>query len=130
MVTRDLLRELQDWDGWPEAWNPKPGGNLVGTVRRYDVGQSAFGPVHTVIVEREASGEFVSVWLSSTVLLSLFQQHRPKVGERIGLRYLGKHPEKGYRRYVLLVDRPESVPTFAPLGGEASTDDGDSEGLF
>jgi hypothetical protein len=126
-LTRDLLRELEDWDGWPEAWNPKPGDNLVGVVRRYDQGQSMYGPVHTVIVEREGLGELVSVWLSSTVLLALFRQHRPKVGERIGVRYLGKHPEKGYRRYVLLVDRPEADPTFAPLGGEAGADDTERE---
>jgi hypothetical protein len=115
---RDLERELMEWNGeWPAAWRPREGETLIGRIVRYSTGQSAYGPVHTCIVER-ADGSRVSLWLSSTVLLSLFQQQRPKVGEQIGLKYCGKHPEKGYRRFHLVVDRPEQEPDFSPLGGE------------
>ncbi|MEJ5370251.1 MAG: hypothetical protein WHT08_18220 [Bryobacteraceae bacterium] len=114
---RDLKRELLEWDGWPESWRPEPGDVLVGTVLRYDVGHTAYGPVRTCTV-RTDDGERVAIWLSSTVLLDLFKRERPQVGERIGLRYQGKHPEHGYHRYRLIVDRDEPL-SFDPLGGEA-----------
>ena len=121
-MSRDIERELNEWDGnWPACWRPKEGETLVGTIRMYSTGQSVYGPVRTVIVER-SNGERVSLWLSSTVLLACFQQQKPKVGERIGLKYLGKHPEKGYRRYRLVVDREEQEPNFSPLGGEADAE--------
>lgn len=117
-ATRDLARELREWDGtWPACWKPQPGESLVGRIVQYGTGQSSFGPVRTAIVEQD-NGERVSLWLSSTVLLGLFREHRPKTGERIGLRFLGKHPTKNYKRYALIVDRPEAELSFEPLGGE------------
>ena len=91
---RDLEAELRNFDGtWPACWRPEEGETLIGVVKLYSTGQSQYGEVRTVIVERE-DGSRVSVWLSSTVLLACFQREKPKVGDRIGLRYLGKHPEK------------------------------------
>ena len=118
MAHRDLRQELEDWDGWPAAWQPEPGDILVGKVLRYSVGEGSFGPVHTCLIEEENTGKRWSLWLSSTVLLRLFQRERPRPGERIGLRYEGKDPEEGYHRYLLLVDREETVPDFHALGGE------------
>lgn len=119
---RNLEAELNEWDGeWPAGWRPRDGETLIGTIRRYSTGQSAYGPVRTAIVER-GDGSRVSVWLSSTVLLALFQQEKPKVGERVGIKCLGKHPEKGYRRWSLIVDRPNTEPDFSPLGGEANAE--------
>ncbi|MBM4043659.1 MAG: hypothetical protein FJ279_00945 [Planctomycetes bacterium] len=114
---RDLKRELNDWQGWPEAWRPKPGDVLTGIVESYSEGPTPYGNVHTVIVKDEDAGERVSVWLSSTVLLSEFRRLRPKPGERIGLKYEGKDADKGYHRYKLLVDRG-AVPSLEALGGE------------
>lgn len=122
-MKRDLREMLESWDGWPAAWRPEPGDVLVGRVAHYDVGYGAYGPVRTVIVETDA-GERVSVWLASVALLGQFAQHKPKVGERIGLKYLGKHPERGYHRYRLVVDREEPTD-FTPLGGESSVDAGE-----
>jgi hypothetical protein len=125
-ATRDLERELREWDGtWPECWKPKPGDILVGTVERYSTGQTMYGPCRTVILRRD-DGERVSLWLSSKVLLSQFEQHQPRVGERVGVRYHGKHPERGYKRFSLLVDRDQPAePDFSPIGGERDdTDDG------
>lgn len=115
-MTRDLNKELNDWEDWPAAWKPQAGGVLVGTVESYDTGFTPYGAVRTVIV-MQGDGERVSLWLSSTVLLDLFRRHKPKPGERIGLKYLGKDPKKGYHRYHLIVDRPVDTD-FTPLGGE------------
>jgi hypothetical protein len=112
---KNLRSELETWNGWPEAWRPEPGDILVGIIDGYDVGHTAYGPVRTVLLTQDTGGR-VSVWLSSTVLLNLFEQHKPKPGERIGLKYLGKDENKGYHRYRLVVDRPGT--DFTPLGGE------------
>jgi len=114
---RDLLRELNEWDEWPPAWKPEPGDILVGKVLHYDKGYTPYGEVRTCIVEQD-DGERVSLWLSTTVLLDQFKRLRPRIGERIGLKYLGKHPDLGYHRYRLIVDRDEPLD-FTPLGGEA-----------
>jgi hypothetical protein len=114
---KNLRDELDNWNGWPEAWRPEPGDILVGRIDAYDVGHTNYGPVRTVLLTQEDTGERVSVWLSSTVLLNLFEQHKPKPGERIGLKYLGKDETKGYHRYRLVVDRPDTTD-FTPLGGE------------
>jgi hypothetical protein len=127
---RDLDRELAGWTGeYPEAWIPKEGETLVGTVLQYGIGQGTFGPVRTAIIEKD-DGERLSVWLSSTVLLSEFDRAKPRPGERVGLKYGGKHPTKGYKRFCLLVDRgKEDLPSFSPLGGEPG-DDPTSDGPF
>jgi hypothetical protein len=88
-------------------------------IDRYAIGQTPHGPVRTVIVSQEPTGEPVSLWLSSTNLLSLFAQHQPQPGERIGVRYRWRDPDNGYSRWLLSVDRREPLD-FSPLGGEAS----------
>lgn len=115
---RDLVRELTEWgDEWPPAWKPKPGDILTGRVLCYDKGVTPYGEVRTCIVEQD-DGERVSLWLSTTVLLDQFKRLKPGIGERIGLKYLGKHSDLGYHRYRLVVDREEPL-SFEPLGGEA-----------
>jgi hypothetical protein len=117
-MTRDLDSELDHETGeWPAAWKPKPGDKLVGIIRRYSVGTGMYGPVRTCILEL-MNGSRVSVWLSSAVLLSLFERERPKIGERIGIKFLGKHQTKAYKLFALVVDRDQAEPDFSPLGGE------------
>jgi hypothetical protein len=128
-MTETLREKLDNWDGYPPAWKPQEGEILVGTILQYDTGESTFGPVHTCIIETE-EGERLSLWLSSTVLLSQFRRYRPKIGERIGIKYQGKDQAKGYHRYRLVVDRPgEEVPDFDALGGEEERTDGDPDWL-
>jgi hypothetical protein len=67
----------------------------------------------------EPTGAQVSLWRSSTILLSLLAQHQPHPGERIGVRYRWRDLDHGYHRWMLIVDRPEALD-FSPLGGEAS----------
>jgi len=118
---RDLAKELDEWGEWPPAWKPAPGEVLLGRVLRYSVGAGQYGPVRTCLLEK-GDGSRVSVWLSSCVLLSLFERERPRVGERIGLKFLGRHETKGYKKFGLIVDREEQEPDFSPLGGEKEPD--------
>lgn len=126
-MARDLERELIERgdNDWAPCWRPKPGETLIGTVRRYDVGQNQFGEVRTVTIEREDGTGPVSVWLSSEVLRREFERQRPKIGERVGIRFIGRHPERQYNRWAVITDREEGEPDFRPLGGER----GDAEDL-
>ena len=74
-----------------------------------------------MIVTEEATNRKVSVWLTSTVLLNMFQRRKPRPGERVGLKYLGKDVAKGYHRYHLIVDQPTEEEVSA-LGGEEADD--------
>ena len=117
-MARNLEAELNEADTeWPPCWRPQEGETLVGTILRYSSGQTQYGPCRTAILQR-ADGKRVSLWLSSVVLLSLFEREKPRPGEKVGLRYLGKHPTKNYKRFALVVDRPEAPLDFSPLGGE------------
>lgn len=116
---RDLPDTRPHGDGWPPAWQPQPGDVLTGVIDGFVIGQTPHGPVRTVIVSEEPRGERVSLWLSSTSLLSLFAQHQPKPGERISVRYRWGDRGKAYSRWMLHVDRLDALD-FSPLGGEAS----------
>jgi len=118
---RDLRAELDGWDGtYPDAWRPRAGETLVGVVKNYTTAENQYGEVAVCTVSEEETGKAVAVWLSSAVLLSLYKRHKPKVGERIGLKYGGTHPEKGYKLYALVVDRPEEAePDFDSLIGDS-----------
>ena len=53
------------------------------------------------------------MWISTTVLAAKFQALKPKVGERVGIKYLGKHATKDYKLWVMRVDREAGeVPDF------------------
>jgi len=126
---RDLHAELETWDGnHAAAWTPGPGDILIGTVKSYSTDRNQYGPVRVVTIQDEETGELASVWISSTVLLSLFKEQKPRVGERIGLKYTGKHPEKNCELYALIVDREEADTDFEPLGGEVASGSPDQDG--
>lgn len=119
-MPRDLEHELNEFDGrYPPAWKPAAGDVLVGRIVRYGEGRGKFGPIRTAILER-SDGSRVSLWIGSEVLLDQFRKARPKAGETVGVKYLGRDEAKGYHRWHVLVDREEE-PSFEALGGE--TDD-------
>ena len=115
-TSRDLRAELEEYTAeHPTSWRPKPGSILVGTILRYDRGESAYGLRWIAVLKEEETGDPVSVWLNHKVLLEEFRRKRPKPGERIGIRRL-EDAEKGYARYAVRVDRDEpEVPNFDEL---------------
>ena len=120
MTNRDLRGELEDFIGeFPEAWKPKVGEVMVGSLLRYDSGTTSFGEHPIAVIQDERTDEARSVWLLHTVLRGEFEKKRPRPGERIGIKRL-PDSEKGYKRYVVRVDREEpEIPNFqqfAPPG--------------
>ena len=100
-------------------WRPQPGEVLAGVIDQYTISDTPQGPVRTVIVTEERTGEQVSVQLASTSLLALFAQQQPHPGARIDVRYRWHTPGHGYQRWRLRMDRPAPLE-WSPLGGEAS----------
>lgn len=126
-MARDILGELKSRDGsYAPCWRPKDNETIVGPVVDFGVAQTAFGEVRVCTIEREDGGGRVGIFLSSEVLRREFERQKPKVGERIGVKFCGKHP-KGYKMFVLIVDRSEEEPNFAPLGGERGDDCGPND---
>jgi hypothetical protein len=117
MQTRSDARRSRDAEH--PFWRPRPGEVLAGVIDHYTISDTPQGPVRTVIVTEERTGEPVSVQLASTSLLALFAQQQPHPGARIDVRYRGHTPDDGYQRWRLVMDCPAPLD-FSPLGGEAS----------
>ena len=117
MPTRSDAR--RSGDAGPPTWRPRPGEVLVGVIDRYTISDTPQGPVRTVIVTEEQTGEPVSVQLASTSLLALFAQQQPSPGARIDVRYRGYTTDHGYQRWRLRMDHPAPL-AWSPLGGETS----------
>ena len=107
-------------DAAPPFWRPRPGAVLAGVIDRYTVSDTPQGPVRTVIVTEERTGEPVSVQLASTSLLALFAEQQPHTGARIDVRYRGHTPDDGYQRWRLVMDCPAPLE-WSPLGGKRPT---------
>jgi hypothetical protein len=113
---RDLTSELdrQAESSRLPSWNPEIGETLTGTIVAFTTRMTKFGETRLAIVDREDGEGQVQLWLSSVVLKGLFEQQRPRCGDRIGVRYGGRHEQKNYHLYSLVVDRDEPELTPAP----------------
>ena len=116
----DLERELAADDEDPEAWRPQVGDTLIGTLVRFSDGQTPHGDRRILIVEDEATGRLVAVWLNHVVLRQKIEKLNPQPGERIGLRRLQDH-ERGYFKYRVVVDREGlAAPSVKPKSADSA----------
>ena len=54
----NLRDQLQDYDAeLPRSWRPRPGSVIVGTVKRYDRAESAYGPRWICVLQEDESGD-------------------------------------------------------------------------
>lgn len=110
----DDLSERLDAD-YPETFilndeNPK----FVGVFKRVDSGPSEYGPV-PIVVMADQDGKEYGIWLLHAVLRNQFAQQAPKVGELVGIRYLGKKrgaSGRDYANYRVAVVRDASAEDF------------------
>ena len=82
MPTRSDARPSVD-AGLP-TWRPQPGEVLAGVIDHYTISDTPQGPVRTVIVTEERTGEQIRVQLASTSLLALFAEQQPHPGAHPG----------------------------------------------
>ena len=106
---RDLKQELNSLghDEHPPSWPADVGDVFVGTFLRYERAVTRHGVRFIAIAKDEKTQKSVAIWLSWKVLQGRFKELRPQTGERIGIRRLDD-AAKGYRRFVMIVDRAGS----------------------
>lgn len=90
---------------------------LFGSFLRMESATTSFGPCWVMVLDQHAegapaSGEEVAVWLLHTVLQNELARAKPKPGEELAIKYLGKQKPAGggnpFHSYRVKVDRPTS----------------------
>lgn len=117
--------------GLPSAWRPDQDDPdlLIGDVVEIEVGTSDYGRYPILIVRRE-DGEEKAVHGFHSVLQNELVKHKPQVGERVGIKYLGDvptkpgSPYKSYKGYRVKVER--AVGTAFNWGQIASDPEADA----
>lgn len=135
MARDDFYQEDNFQEDYPSSWKPNTGDFVGGVIQRYDRASTEFRgerrehPICVLEVEHISGGadvrrgDEVGIWLLHTVLLSKFEELRPRPGERIGIRKTPSPPDKQYHNYVVKVDRDpedEQVPDFSRYQKTAS----------
>lgn len=91
-------------DGFAEAWKPEPGNKLIGIVTELDERENDYGTYPIVTVQTD-DGQELAFHAFRTVARNELAKQRPKVGDRIGIKYEGKPPGKEYELYRVKVER-------------------------
>src|SRR5215213_5893131 len=108
------------------AWKPSEGDALVGVVVDVTEREGNFGR-YPIVTLRTADGEELAVHAFHEVLQGELAKVAPKPGDELGIRYLGKHPERGYHRYRVRRAGDTAEVDWGRYGGGESdglTDDG------
>jgi hypothetical protein len=109
-----------DTGGYADYWDPQPGDMLCGTVLSFSVGQTKVGERRVCTVSDIDTGKQVAIWLSRSMLQSLFEEQHPQVGDTICVKYHGvRQPKRagGSGYHALQVVRSTSNrPTQTPDG--------------
>jgi hypothetical protein len=109
-----------------EAWRPDPGEKLIGTVVDLDERESTYDeqpyPIVTVLTSDGNEHAFHGF---HTVPRRELARLRPRLGERIGIVYHGRHP-RGYEHYTIKLERDPTAPDWeriAAAAGEPTDED-------
>lgn len=98
-----MSRNLQDeLDNTATFWKPEEGDSLVGTVIKFGSFENKYGERKTMTV-KDDQGELWDILLGTKILIEELEKAAP--GDRVGLKYLGVHPQKGYQRYKVIVEK-------------------------
>lgn len=109
-MARDLVRELEQCEGTVTGWKPQVGDYICGRLVRFDSRVTKFGAVQIAVIEQDGGRGKVGVWTNPTVLRRAFDEHDPRPGDRVAIRYDGRHPEKQYHLFRMVIDRAQPQP--------------------
>jgi len=111
---------------YPESWIPSQHGpTIVGEFVRLESGHTAFGDSKIVILKGRDDVER-SIWLLHSVLRNEFARQRPKAGELVAVRHLGRKQGAGgndYEAYRVVVKRDASEPDWDALDDGSAPDE-------
>jgi hypothetical protein len=114
--TRSLEERL---DSAATGWKPNPGDRLVGTVLDLDTRDGEYGEYPIVTIQTDL-GDEIAIHGFHTVLRREFAKRQPQVGERIGVKYLGKS-DRGYESYRIVWENVVP-PDWSKIAVEAEAD--------
>lgn len=113
---------------FPESWIPSADDpQIIGEFVRLDRATTRRGEPAPIVVLRTEDGAERGVWLLHIVLLDEFKRVRPKPGELVAVRYLGKKTSaagQSYHGYRVVVDRTDQGVDWGAL------DEPSEEGLL
>jgi len=111
------------------AWRPDQDGAknpIVGTFLRMEQATTSYGACWLMILD--VDGDEIAVWLLHTVLKNELARAKPKPGEKVAIKYLGKKTSEGgtkYAAYRVAVDRPvEEAFNWNQVGAEDLLEEG------
>jgi hypothetical protein len=113
-----------------EGWRPDPGDVLIGDVTAIDEGRGFAERPYPVVTVRTDEGEFVAFHAFHTVAREELGKLEPKVGDRLGVSYLGlvrKGDDSCYELYRMkLVPAGGDVaePDWAAIAADAAAERG------
>lgn len=119
----DVVRGMLD-QGNPASWNfEEDGADVIGYALRKEKAMTQEGPCDILVLNvKHADGMYYerSVWLFHTALISQLERKRPKVGDLVGIRFLGERQSKtpGGRPY-----KDYNVVVHGTQGGALDWDD-------
>jgi hypothetical protein len=105
---------------YAQAWRPSPGEKLVGAVVALNEREGPFGS-YPIVTIRTPEGRELAAHCFHEVLASELARLAPAVGDEIGVKYLGKHPERGYHQYRARRVGGDRGFNWSRYGGSASS---------
>jgi hypothetical protein len=103
----EFEQSLDQAQEYAKAWRfDVDGPVIVGHVVSFGEFDAGWGP-YPIATVRLADGSERSVHCQREVLSRELAKVRPRIGERIGIKWLGQPEGKRYHRYIVRVDRPE-----------------------
>jgi hypothetical protein len=106
-MTDEFEQSMEIADDYAKAWRfDQDGPLIVGHVIGFGEFDAGWGP-YPIITLRQADGGERSVHCQREVLARELAKARPRIGERIGIKWLGQPDGKSYHRYVVRIDRPQ-----------------------
>jgi hypothetical protein len=110
---------------YADAWMPNEGEVIEGTILTIDTGASAYGPYPIVTIRPDGGDEPQAVHCFHQAIRGQLARVQPKVGDPIGIKYLGRkkstaNPNQSYAVYRVISegaggydwsrDNPDAVP--------------------
>lgn len=120
MENASTNRSLDDrLDSTAEAWKPKAGEKLIGAVVDVDSRTTEYG-TYPIVTLRTDTGDELAFHAYHTVAKNEFAKRQPRLGERIGIKYIGKS-DKGYEAYRIVFEAA-APPDWDRIGAEAEAE--------
>ena len=109
MKEKDEFRERVKNAQKAKFWIPKEEGDFItGVVKGFRTMTSRYGDTEVMEILDDETEELTVIFLSSVIQRARETQNI-KIGERVGIKYLGEveGEHADYKDFIVLVDRPE-----------------------